>query len=197
MLRDARHLGFLGPGDVDVHVDHALAFLSLWPGSAHRALDLGSGAGTPGLVLALARPSSTWELVEANHRRATFLRAALRTLQLTDRVFVHAQRAEEVARGPLRASLEVVVARSFGPPAVTAECAAPFLAPDACLIVAEPPADGPGSSGRWPAAELHRLGLVADARETTPVALRRFRQKARCPDQYPRRVGIPRKRPLF
>ncbi len=198
MLLDARRLGFLGPGDVNRHVDHALAFLDLWPVGVNQAFDLGSGGGLPGLVLALATPTVAWVLVEVNHRRAAFLEAAARHLDLGGHVGVQCQRAEQVGRGPFRSTGDLVVARSFGPPAVTAECAAPLLRVGGALIVAEPP--GPANddgADRWPAEGLAALGLDADAGRTAPLALRRFRQVEPCPERYPRRVGIPAKRPLF
>jgi 16S rRNA (guanine527-N7)-methyltransferase len=134
-------------------------------------------------------------LIDANARRAAFLREAVGALDLSHRVEVLGQRAEEAGRDSNhRGKADLVVARSFGPPAVTAECAAPFLCTDGFLIVAEPPG---GPPGRWPAGPLALLGLVSDQHQNAPVALQRLRQAHPCPTRYPRRPGIPAKRPLY
>lgn len=104
-------------------------------------------------------------------------------------------RAEESGRDPgMRAGFDVVVARSFGAPAVTAECAAPLLKVGGRLIVAEPPG---GAADRWPAQALGELCLRAVTTVTKPTAFQVLEQMAPCPDRYPRRTGVPAKRPLF
>jgi 16S rRNA (guanine527-N7)-methyltransferase len=197
VLEQAREWGFVGPGDLDAHVEHSLAFLPLCgPAQAGTdlAVDLGSGGGLPGLVLALVQVDRPWLLLDANRRRTDFLITAVRQLGIGDRTKVICQRAEVAGRGPLRNSATLVVARGFAAPGPTAECAAPLLGVDGMLVVAEPPG---GAPTRWPATQLADLGLDFDSMTTEPVALRRFRQVRPCPDRYPRRVGIPVKRPLF
>lgn len=191
VLQRAQALGYVGPGDVQPHIDHALGFAAAASEPPTAAVDLGSGGGIPGLVLAHAWPESRWVLVEASVRRAELLRDAVRTLGVTDRVTVEARRAEEVGRDPLhRGRADLVVARAFGPPAVVAECAAPLLRVGGALVVSEPP-DRPD---RWPEGSLAALGLAVEARTGGFV---RLRQRSRCPQRFPRRVGIPAKRPLF
>ena len=193
MAARARH--FLGPGELAVHIEHGLAFATLVPEPPVRAVDLGSGAGVPGLILALLWPASSWVLLDANVRRTEFLRHAVDSLGLAPRVEVLVARAEDVGRDPARrASADLVVSRAFGPPAVASECAAPFLRVGGALVVAEPPG---GAPDRWPAQGLALLGLAEDGRVTEPVALVRLQQVAACSDRFPRRVGIPAKRPLF
>lgn len=153
------------------------------------AVDLGTGGGVPGLVLA-TRTAWRWSLVDRGERRTTFLRWAVRKLQLEDRVEVLLADAVEVARGPLRGRVDVVTARGFAPPASTAECAAPLLGIGAFLLVSEPPAqdDLAVSSARWPVAGLAGLGLrdVGNwrAEDATYRALCRVEE---CPDRFPRR----------
>ena len=160
------------------------------------ALDLGSGGGLPGLVLAFTWPGSSWTLVEANRRRADFLVWATAELECSDRVDVVRERAEVVGHDPAhRATYSLVAARGFGPPAVTAECAAPLLGPDGMLVVSEPPE---GDGARWVVAELGVLGLVPERiARTSAGTYQLLRQATPCPDRYPRRVGVPAKRPLF
>jgi 16S rRNA (guanine527-N7)-methyltransferase len=137
---------------------------------------------------------SEWILLDSNRRRASFLRAAVEALGLSDRVKVLPERAELAGRGALRASVDLVVARSFGAPGVTAECASPFLRPGGRLLVAEPPG---GVPGRWDERGLDQLGMRAIASCVAPTAFQVIVQQELCPNRYPRRTGIPTKRPLF
>jgi 16S rRNA (guanine527-N7)-methyltransferase len=118
VLERARDLGFLGPGPVAFHVEHARAYLPPLAGVVGAALDLGAGGGVPGLVLALERPDLRWTLLDAMTRRTAFLQEAVAELGLAN-VEVRTGRAEEVP--DLRERFKAVVARGFGPPAVTAE----------------------------------------------------------------------------
>jgi 16S rRNA (guanine527-N7)-methyltransferase len=195
VLERSRQLGLLGPGPVEQHVARALDALRFVPERAHRALDLGSGGGLPGLPLALARPAVPWVLLDGSVKRGDFLREAVERLGLTGQVEVVTARAEEAGRRPeLRGGFDVVVARSFGPAAVTAECAAPFLQVGGCVVVAEPPG---GALDRWPPEGLSLLGLRAGIAVSEPSAFQVLVQETPCPDRYPRRTGIPTKRPLF
>ena len=151
-------------------------------------MDLGSGAGIPSLPLALAWPDTRLLLVEANGRRARFLTQAVHRLGLGGRVVVRAERAEAVGREPgERGSHDAVVARGFGLPAVTAECAAPLLGVGGRLLTAEPP-----DERSWPAEPLAGLGLIVRGRRGSVMVLE---QERACPDRFPRRA--PGKRPLF
>jgi 16S rRNA (guanine527-N7)-methyltransferase len=196
-LERAQELGFLGPGPVVTHIDHSRGFIAGLDGPPGRFLDLGSGGGVPGLVLALDWPDAHAVLLDAGERRCVFLREAVTRLDLDGRVEVVRQRAEEAGRSPaLRGAFDLVVARSFGAPAVTAECAAPFLRVDGRLVVSEPPADSE-DPGRWPADGLSHLGLTLDAAWRQEYGYQSLVQRAPCPERYPRRVGQVAKRPLF
>jgi 16S rRNA (guanine527-N7)-methyltransferase len=144
-------------------------------------------------VLATALPGSHWLLVDAMAKRTRFLEDAVRTLGLADRIEVCTARAEDLGRSR-RATATLVVARGFGPPAVTAECAAPLLEVDGLLIVSEPPG---GDEGRWQHDRLAELGLAVVGHVAGPPAFVRLRQSALCPERFPRRSGMPRKRPLW
>lgn len=193
-LRRARGLGFLGPGPIEPQVVRSLAFAAMRPETPASMLDLGSGGGLPGLALALVWPDSQVTLLDSSERRCQFLEEEVVGLGLARRVRVVQARAEVAGRGSLRASQDLVVVRGFGPPAVTAECAAPLLHLGGQLIVAEPPG---GAPWRWPVEGLQLLGLVLTEAAVDPVALQCFELTVPCPDRYPRRVGVPAKRPLF
>lgn len=187
----------MGPGPVEAHLDHSRGFVEVVGGPiSGRAVDLGSGAGVPGLVLALADQSSEWTLLDARERSAEFLRVAVSTLGLADRVQVVGERAEVIARSELRGTAGLVVARGVGPPAATAEYAAGFLAVGGWLVVSEPP-ESDGS--RWDPAGLDALGMgPAEVVETSGgTSFARIAQVRPAPDGTPRRTGLPTKRPLF
>lgn len=156
------------------------------------ALDLGAGGGVPGLVLALAWSESNWVFIDARERSTNFLSVACADLGIGQRVRIHRGRAEELARdSALRHSFQVVTARGFAPPGTTAECASGFLVKDGYLLVSEPPEE----SDRWSSQGLAELGMRRVSPNSGSVAV--VRQLEICDDRFPRRSGIPRKRPLF
>lgn len=192
VLERGRSLGFVGPGDLSPQIAHAVALAGATT-PAGRCVDLGSGGGLPALPMALAWPQSHWWLVESSERRAAFLDGAIGDLGLADRVEVVAAPAEEAGRGPLRACADRVVARSFGPPAVTAECAAPLLVVGGLAVVSEPP-DSTGE--RWESLARTDLGLVLRSVASGPEATFAVLEKVEpTPERFPRKAA--RQRPLF
>ena len=195
VLIESQQLGFLGPGPVDAHVQHAAGFVAV-VGHPPEILDLGSGGGLPGLVLARALPGTKVVLLDAMERRCRFLERAVDQLDLGDRVAVECGRAEELARRTdLRGRFAAVVTRSFGAPAVTAECAAGFLrSPGGRLLVSEPPDD----EQRWPEEGLSALSLrLAERRSGDGWTVQVLELVGELDERYPRRTGVPAKRPLF
>jgi 16S rRNA (guanine527-N7)-methyltransferase len=194
VLGEAQRLGFIGPGPMSEQFDHALAFAPLLPDEPGLdGLDLGSGGGLPALPLVIVRPDIRWTLVDAMIRRTDFLRGAVAALALDDRVTVVTSRAEELPAA-WRGRFDLATARAFGRPAVVAECAAPWLRVGGALVVSEPPG---GGRDRWPVAGLELLGLAVECSVEGPPALVRLRQRAACAATYPRRTGVPAKRPLW
>jgi 16S rRNA (guanine527-N7)-methyltransferase len=159
VLLESKQLGFLGPGPVEDHLRHAEGFASAVTRPPARFLDLGSGGGVPGLVLAVSWPGSEAVLLDASVRRTAFLRRAVITLGLQARVEVRTARAESAGHAAtLRGAFDVVTARSFGPPAWTAECGAAFLRSGGVLLVSDPPT----GEERWLGPMLASLGLRDD-----------------------------------
>lgn len=194
VLGQARDLGFLGPGPVAGHVEQAAAFEAATapPG---RLLDLGSGGGVPGLVLAVHWAATEVTLLDAQLRRVRHLLEAVEALGIDDRVLVLHGRAEELARDEShRGTYDVVSARSFAPPGITAECGAGFLVDGGRLLVTEPP----GAPDRWPADGLAALGLVDDGLVSGPVSSVRMLRAVGAPlPSVPRRVAAMQRSPRF
>jgi 16S rRNA (guanine527-N7)-methyltransferase len=135
--------GLIGPREVGRLWDrHLLNCAAIGPdiASCSRVCDVGSGAGLPGLVLALARPDLQVTLLEPLLRRATFLQEAVELLQLTD-VEVVRSRAEDL-RGR---SFDVVTARAVAPMSRLAGWTLPLCRPGGLLLALK---------GRSAAAEL-------------------------------------------
>jgi 16S rRNA (guanine527-N7)-methyltransferase len=202
ILRRSAELGFLGSMPIPDQIDHALGFVfateSQIQGPPGSVLDLGTGGGVPGLVLLSCWPDCRVVLLDVSDRRTSFLAEHTAGWRRNGPLEVVRDRAEGVGRDErFRQQFDVVVSRSFGAPAVTAECAAPLLCPGGMLIVSEPP-DG-SAAERWPHDGLALLGLTAsvqvrfDGRFSYQVLVK----ADLTPDVYPRRVGIPAKRPLF
>ncbi len=189
VLERARAVGFLGPGPLRAHTDHADRFVEAVPPTG-RLLDLGSGAGLPGLPVLLARPGLEGVLLDASAKRCAFLTWAIIELELSDRVSVEHARAELAGQDErLRGSFGVVTCRGFGPPAQTVECGAGFLQPKGRLVISEPPQRRP-----WPQAVLADVGLTVDETFEGVVS---FELEGEYPATYPRPIKQQRRQPLF
>jgi 16S rRNA (guanine527-N7)-methyltransferase len=198
-LGRARELGFLGPGPLEPHLRHACGFAALIRGrtpNPDRILDLGTGGGVPGLVLAEEFPDAAIVLLEASTRRAEFLVREVAARSWSARVQVVNQRGEAAAANPdLRDQFPAVTARGFAEPAVTAEIASGFLRIGGVLVVSEPPMP---AEGRWPIDGLTGLGLSgATNHEVNAAHFVVIEKIAASPTGYPRSTGRPSKRPLW
>ena len=183
----------------DVHVNDSLTALELEPvRRAQRIADLGSGAGFPGIVLAVALPAAEINLIESQRRRCEFLRR-VSALAGIENARVICTRAEEWREG-LSAN-DAVVARALGPVPVVLEYAAPLLRVGGTLV------DWRGALGRQQEEAAARaaaeLGLRrVEVRRVEPFAgarehhLHVYVKLRETPARFPRRTGIARKRPL-
>ena len=114
---------------------------------AASVVDLGSGAGIPGIPLAVVRPQLRFALVESRQRRASFLAEVVRTLRLAN-CLVIAERAE-VAASKLQRLADVVVARCAGDPGKIAPDARRLLAAGGVIALSGPPERRPVLAGEW------------------------------------------------
>ena len=202
VLRRSFDLGFLGSMPITDQVEHALGFAVIVESILGRppssVIDLGTGGGVPGLVLASCWPDSHVVLMDVNERRTTFLREVVDVRNGFGRAQVLQGRAEELGRSEeLRERFEVVTSRSFGLPAATAECGSSFLALGGSMVISEPP--NSDSTIRWPRPGLRQLGmdLATTSRPNVRFGYTVLKKVAPIDDRYPRRVGIPVKRPIF
>lgn len=147
-LAIAERHGAIGERSLPAAIRHSELFLAAIPETARRLVDLGSGGGLPGLVIASRRADLAVTLIERRGARADLLRRLVARLDLGLRVAVADGDAELLGRSaPLRGSADVVTARSFGSPEVTARVAHPYLVDAGLLVVSAPP---PGDD-RWSA----------------------------------------------
>lgn len=132
------------------HVEESLALLgAMAPVAGWRVVDIGSGGGLPGLVIAVMRTDLAVTLVEADRRKAGFLVHVAGLLEL-DNVAVAPRRAEEMGRDrEHHAGYDAVVSRAAAPPPLLVELAMPLLGAGASLwaLVADAPAAAAGLRG--------------------------------------------------
>ena len=180
-------------------IDDSLVLLDFLPAGPLRLIDVGSGGGLPGLPLRLARPDLSLTLLEANRRKAAFLVQAAATLGLAD-VEVVARRAEEAGHDPRhRESYDFALARALAPMPVLVELCLPFVAVGGRLLAMKTAAADEAESAR---AAIDRLGGRLLEIGVAPSSARSLGQvvvveKVRpTPAEYPRRPGLPERRPL-
>jgi 16S rRNA (guanine527-N7)-methyltransferase len=184
---------------VDAHVADSLAGLEAQAlRAARRIADLGAGAGFPGLPLAIALPEATVALVESSGRKCAFMGRALEWTRTANAEVVNA-RAEDWSAGV--GLNDVVTARALAPLAVLCEYAAPLLAIGGHLVAWKGRRDS--DEERAAAVAADQLGLesagvcgVSPFKGTRDRHLYLYLKVRSTPEQFPRRAGIARKRPL-
>ncbi len=184
---------------VDVHLADSLVALEVDRlRSARRIADIGSGAGFPGLPLAVALPTSRVRLVESQSRKCRFLRRLVAGAGV-DNAEVVERRVEEWPEG--RGTHEAVLARALAPAAVVLEYAAPLLELEGVLVDWRGRRDGTEEQAALDAAEQLGIELV-EIREVEPFEgahdhhLHVYLKVRETPERFPRRAGMARKRPL-
>jgi 16S rRNA (guanine527-N7)-methyltransferase len=184
---------------IDDHLADSLVALELEAvRSARHAVDIGSGAGLPGLPLAIALPATRFTLLESAARKCAFLERAMAACGLSNVTVVHA-RAETWPEGIGRHDL--VTARALAPLPVVAEYAAPLLRVGGTLVAWRGRRDAEAEAAGARAAEA--LGLSEP--EIVPVQpyegahhrhLYLVSKPVETPRGFPRRPGMALKRPL-
>lgn len=202
VLQRSFELGFLGRMPVADQIEHGLGFVAILEseleGPPESVIDLGSGGGVPGLILASCWPETRVVLMDASMRRTAFLAEVLADWAGTCQAEVIRGRAEELGKTMiLRERFNAVTSRSFAIPAATAECGSAFLEVGGSMVISEPPDADP--SERWPEEGLAGFGLLPSAtlRPIERYGYQVLRKVEHLADHFPRRVGIPVKRPAF
>jgi 16S rRNA (guanine527-N7)-methyltransferase len=202
---EAAQLGFLGPKELERlwerHLDDAFGLAAIrQPQPGEHWADLGSGAGLPGLPLAIAHPATSFTLIDAQQRRLDWVAATAANLRLSNLTVVHA-RLEDYGRGSARASFDVATARALGALPVVAELGLPLLKTGGQLLVPRGQPDAheleqtalacAQVGGRLdgvvpnPSSPIDRVGFVVIMAKIAATSPR-----------FPRRSGVPTRSPL-
>ena len=162
-----------------------------------RLVDVGSGAGFPGLALKIARPRLDVTLVEATGKKVAFLDHAIAELGLRGVIAIHA-RAEELGRDRAhRDSYDLATARAVASLAALLELCAPLLRVGGHALFPKGPAIAEElAAGRRAAPALGVRILDAAPLGESGTRLVLIEKTAPTPDRYPRRAGIPAREPL-
>ncbi|MEO5974578.1 MAG: RsmG family class I SAM-dependent methyltransferase [Ilumatobacteraceae bacterium] len=168
VLGEAQRIGTLGSAPIPDTIRHSAWFADALPSDVERVIDLGSGAGVPGLIVALCRPTIHMTLVDRRTKCADALLRAVHVLGLGERVRVRCADAADLNQLPdWEHSFDAAISRGFGPPLVTLAISAPFVRIGGTVIISEPPDDRPD---RWAGVELAEHGLSGPQR-LGPVAV--------------------------
>jgi 16S rRNA (guanine527-N7)-methyltransferase len=155
-LLDAQRLGFLGSRPIPEVIEHARGFVRALRTSEHdrvidSVLDLGSGGGVPGLIIAHDLPAVRLTLLDRRAKRTDALQRVVRRLGWQDRITVA---CADVAIFAPDEPFDAVVARGFGPPEFTLTQAVRFVREGGPIVISEPP-----GVDRWDDRLLGELGL--------------------------------------
>ena len=162
-------------------------------------MDVGSGAGFPGVPLAIFLPDTHFVLMDSLSKRVEFLRGVIRELSLNAEAVC--LRAEDAGRGALREAFDAATARAVAPLSVLCELLLPLVRVGGKAVALK----GPGAAAEAEAAQnaLAALGGRLASIEEVPIpgrdwahTLAVLAKTAPTPEKYPRRAGVPEKRPL-
>ncbi|MEM7139444.1 MAG: RsmG family class I SAM-dependent methyltransferase [Actinomycetota bacterium] len=188
----ARAAGVLGRATIDEIRSHAAGFVPAACGVFDEGVDLGSGAGVPGLVLALLHPSTAWTLVDASERRTTLLERVVHAMRVGDRVTVIHGRVDDLAHEEdYRGRFDLATARLFGPGPETVECGLPLVNENGRLTVSVDE-----QRSRWGEADA-RADLAVTWRQERSGWFADVQPIGQPPTQWPRRPNARRRAPLF
>lgn len=186
--------------DLDLHVKDSLEILQKLSIAGQRIVDIGSGAGFPGLVLAMAEPNCCMTLVESDLKKSDFLREAVTALQIPNVQVIRA-RVENLGQDSHhRDAYDLCTSRAVAGMRILLEYGLPLVKPRARLFMWK------GSNYQQEVFEAQAAletlgGQVADVYPYTLInnqdrAIVVVEKIHPTPPQYPRKVGTPAKRPL-
>ncbi len=183
------------------YLDSIAPLIRPLPDGVGRIADVGAGAGFPGIPLAIMLPGCRFSLMDASGKRSGFLETAIRELHLNGESF-HL-RAEDAARQDVhREGYDLTVARAVAPMNLLAEYLLPLTRPGGWMLAMK----GPGAQDELTQAQraIDILGGRIDRVEQVRIPGRDWshslvwiQKSAPTPQKYPRRAGVPEKRPLI
>lgn len=177
---------------------HIVESASLAPllGQPRNLIDVGTGGGLPGVVLAICRPDIEVTLLESTAKKARFLDETREKLAL-ENVRVVCDRAETAAMpgSPLRESFDIITARAVAPLRVLLELTIPFACVGGTLLAIKGEKAAQELEGASRALRLLKAKLLSDV-EHSAGRLLTFTKIASTELGYPRRTGEPKRRPL-
>ncbi|HEX3609212.1 MAG TPA: 16S rRNA (guanine(527)-N(7))-methyltransferase RsmG [Solirubrobacterales bacterium] len=183
-----------------VHVADSLTGLEFEQlGTARRIADVGSGAGFPGLVLAVALPNAQVDLIESVGRKCEFIQHAIDEAEIKNARVINA-RSERLAEGEGRESYAAVTARAVGRLSTLAELASPLLEENGVLVAWKGKRDADEETQLANADESLAM-RPEEIRHVGPYAgsehrhLHMLRKIGPTPQKLPRRPGMAKKRP--
>jgi 16S rRNA (guanine527-N7)-methyltransferase len=157
VLGTAQRLGTLGALPIPDVIAHSRQFVDALTGITGTIMDIGTGAGVPGLIIAIDRPDLVLVLTDRREARMDALARGVTAMGIRDRVKVLTADVAVLGQNSEHAAMyDAVVCRGFASPDVTATLARPLLKNGGTLIVSEPPVSDPS---RWPTELLNRLGF--------------------------------------
>ncbi len=165
-----------------------------------RVVDIGSGAGFPGVPMAVARPQADFDLVDSVGRKTDFISRVVERLGLRNVRAVHS-RSEELAASAGREAYRVATARAVAPLSALAELASPLLEPGGTLVAWKggrdiDEEDELSAVSRLVAMEIDRVAPVRPFATSRIRHLYVLKKTGPTPAGLPRRPGMARKRPL-
>lgn len=182
------------------HIEDSLKVLDFRALAGRKIIDIGSGAGFPALVLAIHCPDAQFVLVESDLKKSEFLRASCSELSLTN-VQVIRERAEIIGRDPVyRGQFDCCTSRAVAAMNIMLEYGIPLIKQGGSLLLWK------GKNYQQELEEARTAMEILHARAGEIYAYNLLEEKDRViievikeadtPEQYPRRTGIPSKRPL-
>ena len=164
-------------------------------------IDVGTGAGFPGMVLAMARPELQVTLLDAQQKRMSFLEAVREATGTGNTTLIHARAEDGARKKELRERFDIAAARAVAPADVLSEYLLPYVRTGGYALCWKGPAlKDELESGRRAA---HLLGGRLEMPVKCAIAGREWehlilpiRKVQPTPKQYPRKAGIPKQKPL-
>lgn len=172
-----------------------------WPEGVHRLVDVGSGAGFPGIPLSIMLPGTRVVLVDALEKRVNFLKSVIDALGLNAEA-VHLRAENAARREDLREGFDLAVARAVAPMNLLAEYLLPMARVGGRMLAMK----GPSVEDELAEAEfaLSELGGRLERVDPARIPGRDWSHNlvwiekiAPTPEKYPRKPGTPEKRPLI